>query len=267
MVDFASNILKMITPGQPGGVAYAQKEFSEFDRNSDGAIAASEFLKVFATLEITKDRAPPGSSGIAPTYYLRPTLFDVTLFPSYGRNYAISLYQAQAMLGALDGDGDNSVSLAEMTAHAAGPTPPDPDDAVPPAEEIGPPQGRMPCDRRAPVVADDDRFRFAAILFADRLHQFGHVAHQVEQRVLVDRLGRFGATVAAHVGRHAAEARGADRLQLMPPRIPALRPAVREQHQGAAAGFGVAHMDVVGFGRLERDAGNWRSGHLDYPRR
>jgi len=142
MVDFASNILKMITPGQPGGVAYAQKAFSEFDRNSDGAIAASEFLKVFATLEITKDRAPPGSSGIAPTYYLRPTLFDVTLFPSYGRNYAISLYQAQAMLGALDGDGDNSVSLAEMTAHAAGPTPPDPDDAVPPAEEIGPPQER-----------------------------------------------------------------------------------------------------------------------------
>ena len=114
-------------------------------------------------------------------------------------------------------------------------------------KEIGPPQGCMPGDRRAPVVADDDRLGLA-----ERLHQLGHVAHQMQQRVLVDRLGRLGAAVAAHVGRHAAKAGRAHRRELMPPRVPALRPAMAEQHQRTAADLGVAHLDVVGLGGLER---------------
>ena len=116
-------------------------------------------------------------------------------------------------------------------------------------EEIGPPQRSMPGDRRAPVVTDDH-----GLGLAERLDQLDHVADQVEQRVGVDRLGRLGAAVAAHVGRDAAEAGGADRLELMPPRVPALRPAMAEQHQRAAAGLGVAHVDAVGLGGLERRA-------------
>src|SRR6185312_3882033 len=45
---------------------------------------------------------------------------------------------------------------------------------------------------------------------------------------------------------------GADRLELVPPRVPGFRPAVAEQHQRAASGFGVAHMDAVGFGGFQR---------------
>lgn len=142
MVDFAANILRMLTPGQAGSATFAQKAFREFDRDNDGAIAASEFLKVFASFEITKDRAPASANGMVPTYYMRPTVFDATLFPSYSRNYAISLYQAQAMLGALDGNDDDSVSLAEITAFAA-PTPPPPDvDPEPPTEVPATPKQR-----------------------------------------------------------------------------------------------------------------------------
>ena len=46
----------------------------------------------------------------------------------------------------------------------------------------------------------------------------------------------------------------AQRRQLMPIRVPELGPAVTEQHERAAADLGVAHVDVVGLGGLERDA-------------
>ena len=65
------------------------------------------------------------------------------------------------------------------------------------AEAIRPQQRGVPCDRRAPVVAGDDRGRLA-----ERVEQPDHVADQMEQRVLVDRLRRVGLAVAAHVGRH-----------------------------------------------------------------
>lgn len=155
MVDFASNILRMLAPGQAGGAAFAQKAFREFDKDGDGAIAASEFLTVFASLEITRDRAPPGANSMAPSYYMRPTIFEVTLFPSYSRNYAISLYQAQAMLGALDADGDKSVSLEEITEFAtptAGPTPPAPAEDAEPADEPAP----TPQQRAADLMAQYD---------------------------------------------------------------------------------------------------------------
>ena len=117
------------------------------------------------------------------------------------------------------------------------------------SEEIGPPEGGMPGDGRAPVVPHDDRLRLA-----ERLHQLGHVAHQMIERVLVDRFGRLRAAIAAHVGRDGAETGLAHRLELMAPRIPALRPAMAEQDERSAPCLGVTHVDVVGRRRLERDA-------------
>ncbi len=140
MTDFAGNILRMLAPGQAGGAAFVQKAFKEFDRNSDGSIAASEFHKVFATLELTQTLALPSANGLTRSYYLRPTVFDCTLFPSYSRNYAISMYQAQSMLSALDADGDNSVTLKEMTDF--GVVPDDPTEEPPDPVIVTTPQER-----------------------------------------------------------------------------------------------------------------------------
>ena len=54
-------------------------------------------------------------------------------------------------------------------------------------ENIGPEQRGVPGDRRAPVMADDDR-----LLFAERRDQRDHVADSVEDAVGVDVGGRAG---------------------------------------------------------------------------
>ena len=58
----------------------------------------------------------------------------------------------------------------------------------------------MPRDRRAPVVTGDDR-----LLGTQGVEQTDHVANQMKERVLVDRLGAIGPAVAAHVGCYGME--------------------------------------------------------------
>ena len=63
------------------------------------------------------------------------------------------------------------------------------------AEAVGAQQRCMPRHRRAPVVTGDDR-----LLGTQGVEQTDHVADQMKERVLVDRLGAIGPAVAAHVG-------------------------------------------------------------------
>jgi len=81
----------------------------------------------------------------------------------------------------------------------------------------------MPGDRRARVVADDHRRRRL-----QRVEQPDHVADEVQDRVLVDRMRRIGLAVATHSGGHRVEAGRRERQQLVAPRDPALWKAVAQ---------------------------------------
>ncbi len=58
----------------------------------------------------------------------------------------------------------------------------------------------MPGHRRTPIVAGDDR-----LFGAQRVDQAHHVADQMKERVLVDRLGAVGLAIATHVGGHGVK--------------------------------------------------------------
>jgi hypothetical protein len=74
---------------------------------------------------------------------------------------------------------------------------------------------------RAPIVADDHRGRrFECVKDAH------HIADQMEDRVLVDSLRPVTLAVPAHVGRNGVETRRSQRIDLVAPRIPALRKTV-----------------------------------------
>ena len=88
---------------------------------------------------------------------------------------------------------------------------------------------------------------------AKRVQQPDHVADQVEHRVLVDRLGGVGLSVAAHVGRHDPVAGLGQGNELVPPRVPRLRKAVAEQHERALARLGQVHLDAVRLDALVLD--------------
>lgn len=139
VTNFAATILQRIAAAGTARPDVARQCAAQFDRNGDGSVSAVEFQHVFAALQRTE-----ALGGGATTSYLtsgfRPTIFDETLFPSYSNAYAASAYQATAMLGQLDTDGDNSVSLAEWTADgaAAPDTPADPaapDPTAPPTPD------------------------------------------------------------------------------------------------------------------------------------
>ena len=68
-------------------------------------------------------------------------------------------------------------------------------------------------------------------LGAQGVEQTHHVADQMEERVLVDRLRPIGPAVAAHVGRHGAESGLGERAELMAPGIPGFGKTVAEQDQ------------------------------------
>src|SRR5205807_10382686 len=103
-------------------------------------------------------------------------------------------------------------------------------------------QSRVPGDRRAPVVADDDCRRLA-----QGVEEPDEIADQVEQCVLIDRLRAVGATVAPLVGRHRVVAGLAEGAKLVPPRVPGLRPAVAQQHERPCTVFGDVHSNAIGF--------------------
>ena len=119
------------------------------------------------------------------------------------------------------------------------------------AEPVGAQQRGVPGDRGAPVMAGDDRR-----LGPQRVEHAHHVAHQMEQGVLVDGLWALGLAVAAHVGGDGAVAGLRQGVELVAPGIPGLREAVAEQHQRAAAFLGDVHADAVGLDQAVLDVGH-----------
>jgi hypothetical protein len=93
----------------------------------------------------------------------------------------------------------------------------------------------------APIVAGDH-----GPVDAQSVKQPNHVAEDVEQGVLVDRLGPVGLAVAAHVGRHGVEPGLGEGGELMAPGVPELGKAVAEYDERTDAGFGEMHADAVG---------------------
>ena len=81
-------------------------------------------------------------------------------------------------------------------------------------EDIGPEHRRVPGDRRAPVMADND-----GLLFAKRRHQRDHVADIVEDGVGADVGGRAGPAEPAHIGGDDMETGFRDGSDLVPPGI------------------------------------------------
>ncbi len=117
---------------------------------------------------------------------------------------------------------------------------------------------RMPCNRRAPVVADDH-----SLTLAQHLDEIDYVANQVQLCEAVDVRRRFGAAVAAHVRRHRTVARRRQRRKLVSPGVPGLGPAVTKQHQRACPLLRDPHADAVHLqGVKRRPAGRLHtSGH------
>lgn len=113
MTDFSAHIRAGLAAVQPNREAFARNCVSEFDRNADGSISGAEFLKVFASLQRTDEVAGSGQTSYVRAG-IRPTVFDCTLFPAFSRSYAISAYQANAMLETYDRNDDQSVTLQEL---------------------------------------------------------------------------------------------------------------------------------------------------------
>src|SRR6266852_6912859 len=71
------------------------------------------------------------------------------------------------------------------------------------------------------------------------------VADEVEYRILVNGIRAVGGAVAALVRRDYAVSSGRERVDLVPPGVPGLRPAVQEQDKGPLAMLGDVHVDSI----------------------
>jgi hypothetical protein len=118
------------------------------------------------------------------------------------------------------------------------------------AKAVGAHQRGTPRHRCAPIVAGDDR-----LLGAERIEQPDHVADQVEERVLVDRLRPVGPAVTAHVGGHGMEPRLGECRELMAPGIPGFGKAVAQEDERPRTGFGEVHADAIGLDGAMRHFG------------
>lgn len=118
VTNFAATILQRLTAPGTDRAAFARQCVAEFDRNGDGSVAAVEFQHVFASLNRIEEITGGATSSFVASG-CRPTLFEDMLFPSYSTAYAVSAYQATAMLDGLDTDGDNAVSEAEWLGTAS----------------------------------------------------------------------------------------------------------------------------------------------------
>ena len=90
-------------------------------------------------------------------------------------------------------------------------------------DAIDMPQGHLPDDKTAPVVADENR-----LLDLEMVEQTDEIAGQVLDVVGFDRLGSLGSAIATLVRRDHANAGLAERLELVAPRKRDLRPAMAE---------------------------------------
>jgi hypothetical protein len=109
------------------------------------------------------------------------------------------------------------------------------------SEAVGAHQRGMPRDWRAPVMAGDYRLRRT-----ETIEQPYHVTDEMEQRVLIDRLGAVGPTVAAHVRSHCPEPGLGKSAKLMTPRVPGLGKPMAEQDERPFALL--CHMHVYSVG-------------------
>ncbi len=116
------------------------------------------------------------------------------------------------------------------------------------AKAIGSQQGGMPCHGRAPVVPRDH-----SLFGAQHVEESHHIADEMQQGVLVDRLRSVGPAVTAHVGRDGVESGCRQRRELVAPRIPALRKAVAQDHERPFPLLGKVEMDAVRLDNAMRD--------------
>jgi len=107
-------------------------------------------------------------------------------------------------------------------------------------------QGRVPRDETAPVVADQD-----VVVMAERTREAIDIASQRTNVVVRDSFGTAACTVTALVGYGDAITGGNDGIDLIAPQIPALRPAVEQDDQGAVAFDDRAQMHAIGRDGLE----------------
>ena len=89
------------------------------------------------------------------------------------------------------------------------------------------------------MAGDDGR------VCAERIDEAGHVADEVQERVLVDLARPIGLPISPHFGRHGVEAGARERGKLVSPRIPGLGEAVAEDRQRSPALLGDVHPDAV----------------------
>ena len=128
-------------------------------------------------------------------------------------------------------------------------------------DAVGMEQRGVPCDAGAPVVADDDRF-----LRAIGVDQADNIGGGLVCVIGLYGGGLVGLAIAAHVWRDDSVSSGGDGGNLMPPGIPALRPAMDEHDQRPLPHLGDPQRDPVGFDHAEGDTDDgagrcvWRSG-------
>src|SRR5581483_6663798 len=107
-------------------------------------------------------------------------------------------------------------------------------------ETIRAQQCGLPGDRRADVVAGNDR-----LLDTECVEQADDVADEMQHGVFLDTLGAIAAAIAAQVERYRAESGLGECAKLMPPGIPALGKAVAENDERALALFRHVDADAV----------------------
>lgn len=143
MTDFAGRIITHLTSAKPTDRAdFARRCVSEFDRDGGGTISATEFQHVFAALRRTEELTG-GSTTSFVSSGCRPTLFECTLYPSWSNNYAASAYQAMAMLDRFDQDGDEIVTLEELSTDPLDDPTPEPPE-TPTTDPVDPPPADDP---------------------------------------------------------------------------------------------------------------------------
>ena len=100
---------------------------------------------------------------------------------------------------------------------------------------------RVPDDRRAPIVADQN-----GLSLAEALDQARDVGAHLLDRIGLDRSRLVAAAIAAHIGRGHAITGLRKSRNLMTPGIPALGPAVHQHDQRSLSRKSHAQLNAIG---------------------